>query len=240
MIIAIASQNGGAEKSILAANLAASRALFGRRVLLVDSDPLQTSCRWSQRRGQAHIRPAVVACSMAGQGLHAALERLAGNHEDVIIDTERRDTLSSRSALIMAEIAVLPIQPQLLDAENSETLVRRIETARLFNPRLRVLLVPAGIPCDMSIGALAEMHALAERIPAASLSASLVQDSRALRLAFREGRSVVEYGQGDTDAATEMIAVCHEAFSEEHKSLRDRPGQVLMTASTAGIPQPSR
>ena len=41
MIIAITDERGGMEKSILAGRLAASRALAGRKVLLLDADPRQ-------------------------------------------------------------------------------------------------------------------------------------------------------------------------------------------------------
>ena len=41
MIIAITDERGGTEKSVLAGRLAASHALAGRKVLLLDADPRQ-------------------------------------------------------------------------------------------------------------------------------------------------------------------------------------------------------
>src|SRR5450755_3565443 len=66
MIITIANEKGGAEKSILANNLAALCALDGRNVLLIDADPHESSLTWSNERSAAGIKPKVPARAISG------------------------------------------------------------------------------------------------------------------------------------------------------------------------------
>lgn len=82
MIIAIANENDGAEKSMLASSLAALRALDGRKVLLIDADPHKFSLAWSSVRDAAGIRPKVPARAIGGKGLQPELENLIPRYDD--------------------------------------------------------------------------------------------------------------------------------------------------------------
>ncbi len=161
MIITITDEYGGMEKSILAGRLAASRALAGRKVLLLDADPHHATLRQvNQAHQQADgARPGIVARAISAKGLQPELEHLVTCYHDIVIDTEGRDSMGSRSALIAARVVIIPIDGSHSDASSRARLVQRITYARLFNPGLRVLVV-----ADETTPVISE---LVQRIPAA-------------------------------------------------------------------------
>lgn len=172
MIIAITNQNGGMEKSILADRLAAWRALAGRKVLLLDADPRQVSLGRRRRHAAAGAPPKLAARAVSGKGLQPELEHLSSCYHDIVIDSEGRDSMGSRAALIAARVAILAVEQGGGDAASQARLVERVATARLFNPGLRVLVIAAADEATTQEASQWERHnaqALVARIPAARL-----------------------------------------------------------------------
>jgi chromosome partitioning protein len=132
MIVTFTSEGGVAEQRALAHRLAARRARSARRVLFVEGAP---------QFGAPPASPNLVWHCVGAQGLSQELENLMLRFPDIVIDAEGRDGLGSRSALIAARVAVVPIAADHCDALARTRLVQRLETARLFNPALRVLFV---------------------------------------------------------------------------------------------------
>lgn len=163
MIIAITDERGGMEKSILAGRLAASRALAGRKVLLLDADPRQAALAQAVNLRAGGMRgsvaaPRLMARAISAKGLQPELEHLVTCYHDIVIDSEGRDSMGSRSALGAARVLVVPLDGDV-DAAAQTGLARRIAHARSANPSLRVLLAT-----DTQRAAA---YALAAQIPAA-------------------------------------------------------------------------
>ena len=163
MIIAITDERGGMEKSILAGRLAASRALARRKVLLLDADPRQGAMAQARNMhdGAMHgslTRPRLMARAISAKGLQPELEHLVNCYHDIVIDSEGRDSMGSRSALIAARVLVVPLDG-VADGDARAGLARRIAHARSVNPDLRVLLA--------TDAQAAPAHALAAQIPSA-------------------------------------------------------------------------
>ncbi|OFJ49386.1 cobyrinic acid ac-diamide synthase [Janthinobacterium lividum] len=163
MIIAITDESGGIEKSILAGRLAASRALAGRKVLLLDADPRQGAMAQAKNMHDMAMhgsptRPRLMARAISAKGLQPELEHLVTCYHDIVIDSEGRDSMGSRSALIAARVLVVPPNG-VVDGAAQAGLARRIAHARSINPELRVLLAT-----DTQA---APAHALAAQIPLA-------------------------------------------------------------------------
>lgn len=160
MIIAITAEQGRMEKSILAAglasSLAASRAQAGRKVLLLDADPRHGALDLALAANHT-ARTHLTARPISAKGLQPELEHLVNCYHDIVIDSEARDSLGSRSAMIAARVLVVSVD----GLADQACLVRRIAHARTINPELRVLLVTAFMP-DAA-------HALAAQIGDASV-----------------------------------------------------------------------
>jgi len=179
MIIAVANHSGGAGKTIVANNLALLRARAGRRVLLVDTDPRAASCAWCGELAAAGVQPRVAARAICGRQLVGELELLRSRYNDIVIDTEGRDTADSRAALIAARLAIVPLDvpvtAEQVDLGSQYKLIARLNAARMFNPGLRVLFVLVGgdaIPTDAERAAV---RAYASRVMSATLSSAIIR-----------------------------------------------------------------
>jgi chromosome partitioning protein len=146
MIIAIANQ--GASHSRVADHLAALRSRSGRKVLLLDT--------------------------VSKNGLRSGLENLQRDYNDIIIDTEGNDTLDSRSALIAARLAVVPVHVDEVDLARQYKLIDRLNSARMFNPGLRVVFVIVGGFTDPSREELAAVRAYVAQVMSAILAGTVL------------------------------------------------------------------
>lgn len=175
MIIAVANQSGGAGKTIVANNLALLRARAGRRVMLVDTDPRRAACAWCGELAAAGVQPRVVARAITGRALVGELELLRARYNDIVIDTEGRDSAESRAALIAARLVVVPVTPQQVDLGSQYQLIARLNSARMFNPGLRVLFVLVGGADAPSDEECAAVRAYASRVMSATLASTVIR-----------------------------------------------------------------
>ena len=137
MVITVASTKGGVGKSTIAVNLAVEAARDGKRVLLVDSDIQGSSIGFRAARERDDIK----AMSIITSTLHRDLGDFK-NFDCIIVDVGGRDTGVFRSALLAADIVIVPVLPSQYDiwaaADNVENIrlarvVKEIKAFFLFN-----------------------------------------------------------------------------------------------------------
>ena len=115
IIIAVAQRKGGAGKSTVAANLAATLAAARQRVGLLDTDPQGTLTRWHAERGAAPDRAAALAFEApSGWRVPGTLDRMRGL-DAVILDTPPHADTDARIAVRAADLVLIPLQPSPAD-----------------------------------------------------------------------------------------------------------------------------
>lgn len=140
-VIALLNQKGGAGKTTIATHLAGELAFAGARVALIDADPQASASDWAERRVQRSHARLYGVYGLARDSLHVEVPQLAQNTDFVIIDGPPRSASITRSALLAADLALIPVQPSAYDIWASADMVRLVEEARLYRPQLRAAFV---------------------------------------------------------------------------------------------------
>lgn len=136
MIVALLNQKGGVGKTTLALHLAGAWSAQGRRVTVVDADPQGSALDWSAQRSKEAVPRLFGVLGLARDTLHREAPELARDTDHVVIDGPPRVAGLLRSALLAADLVLMPAQPSPFDGWASAEMLRLLEEARIFRPQL--------------------------------------------------------------------------------------------------------
>jgi len=139
MIIGILNQKGGVGKTTLSVSIAhelARRSLDD--VLVVDSDPQQSSLSWSEVREE---KLPFMVIGFSKKSLHRDLPPIAKNYKHVIIDGPPRVTELARSCIMASDLIIVPCTPSPYDIWASSETVELIKEATIYKEKLKGVFV---------------------------------------------------------------------------------------------------
>jgi chromosome partitioning protein len=206
MIYAVVNTKGGVGKTTTAVHLATMFAKLDK-TLLIDGDPQASAASWAAwRRDNPQYTSSPTTTCLAGKAILAEGKQLANGFKHVVVDAGGRDSVGLRSALLLAQMAIIPIGASNLDAAAMTDLMTVVELARDYNPELdvRVLLTrvdPRTKDAEDMLEFLAEQKL--------KVLQTKVCERVAFRRAIGEGAIVHELGR-DQAAISEMDAFFKE------------------------------
>jgi len=140
-ILVLAGQKGGVGKSTVALCLAAEAQARGRSVLLVDADPQGSVRTWGEAALEAGVRAPTVVAMGATMHRDGQLHELAAPYDLAIVDCPPRHGDIQRSALLVADVAILPCGPGAMDAWAIAASVDLIQEAKKLRPLAAYVLL---------------------------------------------------------------------------------------------------
>jgi chromosome partitioning protein len=214
MIVAVLSEKGGTGKTTLATNLAGMRAMEGRDVLLVDADRQGSASYWAEKRStrDPQLR-AVQSVQKFGEGLMRMVRDMARRYDDILIDAGAGDTREVDSALRVAAMAIIPVQPAGLDVWTLGLIDDRVGEALAVNDALQAYVVLNRASPNPKDNDADEAREAIEGCGNLRLAKGTICDRVAVKRAAPAGLTVVEYKPFDAKAAHELQQLYELTFS---------------------------
>lgn len=200
MIIVVGNQKGGVGKSTLTVNLAVTWQQAGKSVVIVEADPsVFTVSTWADDREEASLPPILTVKKTCK--LKEALRNLDQQYEVVLVDLPGKDSPEMRSALLAADLFLIPSQPTQADIDATINLAPIVEAVGEYNEEMKTAVVINRLTTHARSTELADAtEALGQAFE--TIFPQAVYDRKAFRSSLSEGKSVVE--GADEKAAAEI------------------------------------
>jgi chromosome partitioning protein len=192
--------------------LAGTLARKGNKVLVVDADPQGTATRWAASADDENpFTASVVGLSAASEKVHREVKKFVGDYDYIVIDCPpAADSPVPQSALLIADLALVPIIPSPLDLWASVGIRKVIENVSDINETLKARLVvnqcqPKTTLAKETLEVLPEFG-----IPVCK---NYLRQRTAYRQSAVFGQTVQDFGSKAKDAIQEIEALTKEVLS---------------------------
>lgn len=208
MIIVLANTKGGVGKTTLAVHIAVWLHDRGLPIAFIDADKQLSSAEWIEE-----VEPTIplrTACTP--EECLEACERLRHKSACVICDGPAGLDDVSRSLMLMADLALMPISPSILDLRSVTQATSILRYAQKINgDRPQGALVLNKMRRRDRIS-----RELARAVPRLGIgvATSVIRDLQAFREAAQQGTVVSRMKRRSGPAASDLDAFCKELFGD--------------------------
>lgn len=221
-IIAVVNQKGGSGKTTLSMQLAGALARRGNKVLVVDADPQGTATRWAATADDEKPFPAsVVGLSAASSRVHREVRKFVDDYQFIIIDCPpAADSPVPQSALLIADLALVPIIPSPLDMWAAVGIRQVIENVGDINEELKSRLVVNQCQPNTSLAKEA-LEVLPEF--GIDLCKTYMHQRQVYRQSAVFGQTVHDFGSKASPAIDEINTLTDEVLGLLHPKRASKP-----------------
>lgn len=143
-VITLFNQKGGCGKTNLTMQLAGTLGRRGAKVLVIDMDSQGTATHWAKQAPDDNPFPArVVGLAMMGNKAHREIREHIEDYDFIVVDCPpSAESAAASSAMLVSDLALIPVVPSPADVWASQTAKRLAEEVKGRNEGLSVRLVP--------------------------------------------------------------------------------------------------
>ncbi len=201
-VIAVSQQKGGAGKTTLAIQLAVAWRASGKRVAMLDVDPQGSLCAWYGVRNRLlGDDDGLTVKSLSGWRLGNELSAAKWAADYLLIDTPPHAETDAKTAIRLADLTLLPIQPTMLDLWATKPTLDLAEAEKT-----KALIVLNRVPAR---GLAAEAVKAEIRSSKWPLAKAELGNRQAFAASIGQGRGVAETAI-KTTAGKEILALSRE------------------------------
>lgn len=210
MIIVVGGIKGGTGKTTLVTNLAVMRCINGYKILLVDSDDQRSLSDWSEHRQSLGVETSWPTVSITGKTTDKQIKQMYANYDDVLVDVGGHESFSQRSALLAADVFIVPFKPRAFDMFTVGKVKDLVDEAKVYNPKLKVFAVLN--QADVRGSDNNEAMELLESIEQFTSIDSVIRYRKSFGNASAKGLGVTELAVPDKKANDEMASLYKHVF----------------------------
>lgn len=216
-IIAVASTKGGVGKSTIAINLATTFNILGHTSVLADADAQQSSFLFSQARN-TDLTPLESVLIETPEELDHYITQYSDYHY-MVIDCGGRDTVMFRTALIKADMIIIPVTSGQFDfwgTTDTLDLINEAKMVRLQHDHQEPIVMCVLNQARSFTKTHKEIEAGLDEIVAdyqVLKSSTILGQREDYRRATLEGQGVVEFKK-NSKAAKEMLSLVDDIDNE--------------------------
>ena len=116
------------------------------------------------------------------------------NNKYIVLDVAGRDSAEFRSALLTADVLIIPTQPSQTDIEVLPFVLRLVNTAKQVNKNLKTFVVLNKAPTNNKSTEIDAALELLQQVKSVKTLNTILRDRKQFRDAMIEGKSVLEMG----------------------------------------------
>lgn len=208
MIVAVCGTKGGIGKTTLAVQIATGHAIAGRRVWLVDGDAQGSAIASATARADRQDLPQIAASWYPdGAQLRAQVRQQGGAYDVIVIDAGGRDNSALRAALMLADLAIVPLRPRSYDVWALQDMAALIEQAQAQRDGLRAVAVLNMADPGVLASDNAEAAEALAGFPVLEAGSVAVRQRKAIAAASAAGLHVSEAARVDEKAVREITGL---------------------------------
>ncbi|MBK4739088.1 ParA family protein [Noviherbaspirillum pedocola] len=143
-VVTFFNQKGGCGKTTMTIQIAGTIAQRGFRTLVVDMDSQSTATRWaSQAQDEDPFPAAMMNLAAMGGKVHREIKNHLENYDFIFIDCPPAvDSPAPSSAMLISDLAIIPIVPAPADMWASVAAKKLALTAQATNEQLQIRMLP--------------------------------------------------------------------------------------------------